>query len=111
MCFFKQELEFLGRTVTKNGLGIGTNYIDTIKKWPRPTCTKDEERFCGFANYQRNFIKDFAKMAVSLYACTGKIRFHWGEEQQSAFDEVNLALAIAPVLTLPTKEDFGHECI
>lgn len=56
---FKQEVEFLGRTVTKNGLGIGSNYIDTINKWPIPTCTKDVERFCGFANYHRNFIKDF----------------------------------------------------
>lgn len=41
---FKQEVEFLGRTVTKNGLGIGSNYIDTINKWPIPTCTKDVER-------------------------------------------------------------------
>lgn len=53
---FKQEVEFLGRTVSKNRLGIGSNYIDTIKKWPIPTCTKDVERFCGFADYHRNFI-------------------------------------------------------
>lgn len=85
---FKQEVEFLGRTVSKNGLGIGSNYIDTIKKWLIPTCTKDVERFCGFADYHRNFIKDFAKMTVPLYACTGKNRFHWGEEQQPAFDKV-----------------------
>lgn len=68
---FKQEVEFLGRSVTKNGLGIGSNDVDTIKKWPIPTCTKDVERFCGFANYHRNFIKDYAKMTVPLCACTG----------------------------------------
>lgn len=45
-------------------------------------------------------------MTVPLYACTGKNMFHWGEEQQPAFDEVKLALASAPVLTLPTKEDY-----
>lgn len=45
-------------------------------------------------------------MTVPLYVCTGKNRFHWGEEQQSAFNEVKLALASAPVLTLPTKEDY-----
>lgn len=45
-------------------------------------------------------------MNVPLYACTGKNRFHWGEEQQSAFNEVKLALASAPVLTSPTKEDY-----
>lgn len=46
-------------------------------------------------------------MTVPLYACTGKNRFHWDEEQQSAFDEVKLALASAPVLTLRTKEDYN----
>lgn len=46
-------------------------------------------------------------MTVPLYACTGKNRFHWGEEQQPAFNEVKLALASAPVLTLPTKEDYS----
>lgn len=43
-------------------------------------------------------------MTVPLYACTGKNRFHWGEEQQPAFDEVKLALASAPVLTLPIRK-------
>ena len=94
---------FLGRTVNKSGLGIGQHYINTIEKWPIPTCTKDVERFCGFANYHRNFIQGFANMTTPLYAVTGKNRFHWGEEQQSAFDKVKLVLTSAPVLTLPTK--------
>lgn len=103
---FKQEVEFLGRTVNRSGLGIGQSYIDTMNNWPIPLCTKDVERFCGFANYHRNFIKDFAEMIAPLYAVTGKNRFNWGDEQQSAFDKVKLALTSAPVLTLPTKE--GH---
>lgn len=105
MCvMFKPEVEFLGRTVNKNGLGIGWNYIDTINKWPIPACTKGVERFCGFANYHRNFIQGFAEMAVPLCAVPGKNRFHWGDEQQSTFNKVKLALTSAPVLTLPIKE-------
>lgn len=65
---FKQEVELLGRSVTKNSLGIGSNYVDTINKWPIPTCTKDVERFCGFANYHRNFINDFAMMFHCMHA-------------------------------------------
>ncbi|XP_065923785.1 uncharacterized protein [Magallana gigas] len=77
-----------------------------MNNWPIPLCTKDVERFCGFANYHRNFIKDFAEMIAPLYAVTGKNMFNWGDEQQSVFDKVKLALTSAPVLTLPTKE--GH---
>jgi hypothetical protein len=87
-------------------LGIGQNYIDTINKWPTPACTKDVERFCGFANYQRNFIQEFAEIIAPLYAVTGKNKFYWGDEQQLAFNKVKLALTSAPVLTLPTKN--GH---
>lgn len=100
------EVEFLGRTVNRGGLGIGQSYIDTMDNWSIPLCTKDVERFCGFANYHRNFIKDFAEMIALLYAVRGKNRFNWGDEQQSAFNKVKLALTGAPVLTLPTKE--GH---
>lgn len=46
-------------------------------------------------------------MTVPLYACTGKNRFHWGEEQESALDEVKLALASTPVSTLSTKEHYS----
>lgn len=39
-----------------------------------------------------------------MYAVTGKNRFYWGDEQQSAFDKVKLALTSAPVLTFPNKD-------
>ena len=61
---------------------MGPGYVDTITDWPIPKCTKDVEKFCGFANYHRNFIQDFAELAVPLYAITGKNKFHWDEEQQ-----------------------------
>lgn len=101
---FRKEVEFLGRTVNKNGLSIGPNYIETINNWPKPENTKDVERLCGFANYHRNFRKNFAELTIPLYAVTGKNRFYWGDEQQSAFDKVKLALTSAPVLTLPNKD-------
>lgn len=62
------------------------------------------ERLCGFANYHRNFRKNFAELTIPLYAVIGKNRFYWGDEQQSAFDKVKLALTSAPVLTLPNKD-------
>lgn len=78
--FFKQEVEFFGCLVLKNGLGIGFNYVDIIKKWLILICIKDVKRFCGFVNYYWNFMKDFVKMIVLLYVCIGKNRFYWGEE-------------------------------
>ena len=101
---FQTEVEYLGRTVGRDGMRVGTNCIETMQKWPIPTSTKDVERFCGFANYHRSFIKDFAQISAPLYALTGKNPFHWETEHQTAFEQLKTALTSSPVLTLPTAD-------
>ncbi|KAK3084013.1 hypothetical protein FSP39_006719 [Pinctada imbricata] len=103
---FRQEVEYLGRTVGRDGMKVSQSFIDTMNKWTTPTCTKDVERFCGFANYHRNFIKNVAYIAAPLYGLTGKNKFHWEVEHQEAFEQLKSALTTAPVLTIPTKD--GH---
>jgi hypothetical protein len=93
---FQTQVEILGRVVSKNGNEIGPGYIETIHSWPVPRTTKEVERFCGFANYHRNFIKDLAQLALPLYAVTGKQKFYWGEQQQLAFERIKLALTNKP---------------
>ena len=102
---FQKQVEFLGRMVSPSGVETGPNFIKTMEKWPVPTNSKEVERFCGFANYHRGFIKNFARLTTPLYALTGKKPFHWGDEQQQAFEAVKQALVSAPVLALPTKSD------
>ena len=102
---FQKRVEFLGRVVSQNGVETGPGFIKTMENWPTPTNTKEVERFCGFANYHRGFIKDFARISTPLYALTGKKPFHWDDEQQEAFEQLKQALVSAPVLTIPTKED------
>ena len=103
---FRQEVEYLGRTVGRDGMRVSQSFIDTMDKWKPPTSTKEVERFCGYANYHRNFIKDFAGIAAPLYGLTGKNKFHWEEEHQCAFEQLKSALSSAPVLTIPTKDGY-----
>lgn len=62
---------------------IGPGYIADVLKWPVPTSSKDVERFLGFVNYHRSFIKEFAHRASPLHEVTEKRVFRWGEEEQS----------------------------
>lgn len=101
---FKPEVEYLGRTVGREGIKVGRSFTDTMKRWTAPTCTKEVERFCGFANYHRNFIKDFAEITAPLYELTGKAPFHWDEKHERSFESVKNALMTAPVLTIPTAD-------
>ena len=56
----------------------------------------------GLVNYYRRFIKNYADLAIPLYDLQKKKRkFHWGGEEQTAFDKLKLALITAPVMAFP----------
>lgn len=102
---FQSEVEFLGRKVNKTGMAIGDEYVEVVKKWQIPKTTKEVEKFLGFANYHRAFIKNYAKIAGPLNRLSGKQPFTWENEQQEAIDHLIEALASTPVLTLPNSSD------
>ena len=79
--------------------------IQVVASWPLPTCSKDVERFIGLANYHRNFVKNFSKLADPVYSVMGKHKFKWKKEQQEAFDALKTVLTSPPVLGLPNHSD------
>jgi len=103
--FFQHEVEFLGRNVSNDSLEMADKDIEVVVNWPVPKCYKDVERFMGLSNYHRSFIKDFAAVSKPLYDVAGKNKFRWGDDQQTAFDELKRALTSPPVLALPNHSD------
>ncbi|MCG7869674.1 MAG: retroviral-like aspartic protease family protein, partial [Candidatus Thiodiazotropha taylori] len=102
---FQRKVDFLGRLVSEEGIELSETDIKTVLDWPAPQCTREVEQFLGLANYHRNFIKDFARIAVPLYRITGKNQFTWTEAHQLAFEDLKEALTTAPVLGLPNHTD------
>jgi hypothetical protein len=74
---FQKEIEFLGRVVEPSGMQIGPGYVKNIEDWPRPKKKKEVERFLGFTNYHRAFIKEYTQMALPLQALTGNLPYQW----------------------------------
>ena len=108
---FVRKVEFLGRTVSKNNIEIGTSYTDTVANWPTPKCSKDVEKFLGFVNYHRMFIKNLAQLATPLYGLTGRHSFKWEVEQQTAFDSIKDIMCQPPVLAIPNQTgEFILDC-
>ena len=100
---FQRKVEFLGRVVTNNSIAMSDVDIEAVRRFPEPQCAKDVERFLGFANYHRNFIKDFSKMAVPLHEVSKS--YEWSGRQQQSFRELCDALSSPPVLALPNRRD------
>ena len=86
----------------KEGVAMTSESIKMVQNWSPPTSIKGIERFLGLINYHHSFITDIAQVAEPLYRLLKKKEFEWGEEQQSAFEELKMRLVSPPVLSVPS---------
>ena len=80
------------------------NKVKAVKKQKTPTKIKEVESFLGFANFYRQFIKNFSHTVKPLNELKGKKEWKWEEEQQEAFEELKEKITSQPVLTLLKRE-------
>ena len=100
--FFRQEVEYLGHTITPLGLKTSNRHVTAVDQFPTPTHIREVRRFLGMVSYYRRFIPSFAKIAHPLHALTRKdAQFEWTHECQEAFETLKKQLISAPVLGYP----------
>jgi len=101
-CTFHQpEVEYLGLIVGNKKARMDPTKVSAIRDWPIPTKKQEVQRFLGFCNFYRRFIKDYSKIAKPLTILTGDIPFEWTTHQQNAFETLITAITTQPVLALP----------
>ena len=102
--FFKESIQFLGHTISANGVAMENNKVKAICEWPTPKNLSDVRAFLGLAGYYRKFVKGFSKISMPLTLLLHKNQpFNWLSEQQRAFDQLKRAVTDAPVLVLPQR--------
>ena len=98
--FAMQEVDYLGYTLTSEGIKPQTRLTDAIRCFPAPTTKKELKRFLGISNYYRDFISMYADISAPLNAMTSdKSEFSWSEECNNAFVKLKNALCSHPVLS------------
>ena len=72
-CVFNtQKVDFLGITVSADGIGMQNNKVDAILDWPTPMKLKQLQSFLRLCNYYRRFINGFGQIARPLNDLTKK---------------------------------------
>jgi hypothetical protein len=111
-CFFGvNEVEYLGRIVSHEGVKVDTNKIKAIMVCPIPKTLKNLRGFLGLAGYHRNFVQNYVRIVAPLMTLTKNDSFSWTPEATKAFEQLKEVMCKAPVLTTPDfTKTFIVEC-
>jgi hypothetical protein len=93
-------VEFLGYIINANGVEMSTRKVEAVRLWETPKNLKDVQRFLGFANFYRRFIKNVLGVARPITDLTQNkgLDFHWGPTQMVAFQQLKDAFTSTPIL-------------
>ena len=104
---FRKEIDYLGHTVSENGISPMNSYLKIVQDWPLPVTRAQVRAFLGKVGYYRRFIKDFAAIAkpltdkLVLDGTTDKEEFSPSPQFQEAFKNLRDRLITAPILAYP----------
>jgi RNase H-like domain found in reverse transcriptase/Reverse transcriptase (RNA-dependent DNA polymerase)/Integrase zinc binding domain/Chromo (CHRromatin Organisation MOdifier) domain/Retroviral aspartyl protease len=97
--FDTSYVEFLGYCISSEGVSMDSSKIKTVVDWASPSSVKEVQRFLGFANFYRRFIKNYSAVVSPLTNLTKKnIKFVWTPTCETAFSQLKKAFTSAPVL-------------
>ena len=110
--FWLEKVQFLGHVISKDGVAVDPNKVESVMEWQQPTTPTEVRSFLGLAGYYRKFIEGFSKLALPLTKLTRKNeKFVWNEKCDQSFQELKRRLTTAPVLILPDpKRTFEVYC-
>ena len=102
-CIFgSTEVQYLGHTLTSNGVQPGKDKSAAIASCEPPASGKQLKSFLGLANYFRGYIKNFAKIAAPLFKLT-RTASDWKkgplpDDATEAFKTIRARIASRPLL-------------
>jgi len=99
--FHQEEVEFLGYIVKTSGVTMSDRKVKRVPNCAHPRSVKEVQIFIGFANFYRPLIKDFSIVCKPITeTLKGNPKdFHWGREQEEAFEELQKRFTTAPILS------------
>lgn len=100
--FCLPELKYLSYVVSKKGLHVDPEKVETIINIPKPKNVKEVRRIIGMASWYRKFVPDYSTKIAPLTALLRKnLKFEFNEECDDALAKIKESLISAPVLRCP----------
>lgn len=100
-CFGLTKVNYLGHTISSQGVEMDISKIKAVLDWPVPTSINQLRGFLGLSGYYRRFIKGYASIAAPLTSLLKKDDFQWNNQAIITFKQFKTSITIAQVLALP----------
>ena len=100
--FHTTEIAFLGFIVNAGNIRMDPAKTKAVTDWPTPSTRKELQRFLGFSNFYRRFIRNYSSGAAPLTALTSQsVPYRWSSTAEKAFCELKSRFTSAPILIFP----------
>ncbi|KAJ0408806.1 hypothetical protein P43SY_000702 [Pythium insidiosum] len=105
----RTSVDYLGYTLTADGIQPQEKKIQAIQKIAIPRSRKELRRFLGMINYYRDMVPNKAALCASLNRLTStKVPFTWLPSDTDAFRAIQKAFAQAVLLAFPDFDKPFH---
>jgi len=102
--FGTAKLQYLGHVVGSGDIVPPEARTAALSEFPRPETRRQLKRFLGMANYYRQHVPGYARLAGELEKITGRTspkKVEWTEIRERAFKELRAAIGSPKILSAP----------
>ncbi|XP_051524811.1 uncharacterized protein LOC127424054 [Myxocyprinus asiaticus] len=98
--FHQKSLQFLGYNISPVSIRMDEGKEEAVRAWPTPTTIKELQRFLGFTNFYRQFIRNYSSLTAPLTSLlkSKPKSLSWAPESSYAFQHPKDAFTVAPLL-------------
>ena len=107
MCTWYRQRGLHWTSISKGEIGLHEDNVAKIRDAARPETKTQVRSFLGLTGYYRDFIPNYAAIAVPLTDLTKKgqpNKVMWGDSQEKAYMSLKKTLTSKPILKLPTMD-------
>ncbi|KAL0173013.1 hypothetical protein M9458_033324, partial [Cirrhinus mrigala] len=97
---------FLENIVSHQGVEMDKSKIQAVTEWPLPKTVKELQRFLGFTNFYRRFIRNYSSISAPLTSLLRDkpTKLMWSPAAVKAFASLKTSFTTAPILKHPDPQ-------
>jgi hypothetical protein len=106
--FYHKKIHYLGHIISKDGIVVDPEKIESIREWSMPKNVTEVRSFMGLAGYYKRFIEGFSNISHPITSLQNKgVTFQWTLDCEKSFQHLKQLLISSPILRIADpNEDF-----